>query len=114
MNHPLSNVETTVTHIGPQPEQQAPPPIGHNKPPAAPSGILAKDQLKAIIARIEHMEEEKKGLSDDIRDIYTEAKGNGFDAAALRTIIKMRKEDPKKREERETILDTYLQAMGMI
>ncbi|WP_024519017.1 DUF2312 domain-containing protein [Bradyrhizobium sp. Tv2a-2] len=75
---------------------------------------FAKDQLKAIIERIERLEEEKKAISDDIRDVYAEAKGNGFDVKALRTIIRMRKEDPNDRAEQETILETYLQALGML
>ena len=75
---------------------------------------FAKDQLKAIIERIERLEEEKKAISDDIRDVYAEAKGNGFDVKALRTIVRMRKQDANEREEQETILETYLQALGML
>jgi uncharacterized protein (UPF0335 family) len=75
---------------------------------------FAKDQLKAIIERIERLEEEKKAISDDIRDVYAEAKGNGFDVKALRTIVRMRKQDANERQEQETILETYLQALGML
>ena len=75
---------------------------------------FAKDQLKAIIERIERLESEKKAISDDIRDVYAEAKGNGFDVKALRTIVRMRKEDANERDEQETILDIYLQALGML
>ena len=75
---------------------------------------FAKDQLKAIIERIERLEEEKKTISDDIRDVYAEAKGNGYDAKALRTIIRMRKQDANERQEQETILETYMQALGML
>jgi uncharacterized protein (UPF0335 family) len=75
---------------------------------------FAKDQLKAIIERIERLEEEKKTISDDIRDVYAEAKGNGFDTKALRTIIRMRKQDANERAEQETILETYMQALGML
>jgi uncharacterized protein (UPF0335 family) len=75
---------------------------------------FAKDQLKSIIERIERLEEEKKTMSDDIRDVYAEAKGNGFDVKALRTIVKMRKQDPNERAEAETILETYMQALGML
>lgn len=78
------------------------------------SARFAKDQLKAIIERIERLEEEKKTISDDIRDVYAEAKGNGFDVKALRTIVKMRKQDPNERAEAETILETYMQALGML
>ena len=75
---------------------------------------FAKDQLKAIIERIERLEEEKKTISDDIRDVYAEAKGNGFDVKALRTIVRLRKQDPNERQEAETILETYMQALGML
>jgi uncharacterized protein (UPF0335 family) len=80
----------------------------------APATRFSKDQIKAIIERVERLEEEKKGISDDIRDVYAEAKGNGFDVKALRTIVSMRKLDANERAEQETILETYLQAMGML
>ena len=80
----------------------------------APATKFAKDQLKAIIERVERLEEEKKTISDDIRDVYAEAKGNGYDVKALRTIIRMRKQDANERAEQETILETYLQALGML
>jgi len=75
---------------------------------------FAKDQLKAIVERIERLEEEKKTISDDIRDVFAEAKGNGFDVKALRTIIRLRKMDANERAEQETILETYMQALGML
>jgi len=77
-------------------------------------GGVAVDQLKSIIGRVEKLEEEKTGISADIRYVFAEAKGNGFDVKAIRTIIKMRKMDASEREEAETILDTYLHALGMI
>jgi uncharacterized protein (UPF0335 family) len=80
----------------------------------APATRFAKDQLKAIIERVERLEEEKKAIADDIRDVYAEAKGNGFDIKALRTVVRLRKQDKQEREEQEAILDTYLQALGMI
>jgi uncharacterized protein (UPF0335 family) len=80
----------------------------------APATRFAKDQLKAIIERIERLEEEKKTISDDIRDVYAEAKGNGFDVKALRTIVRLRKQDANERAEAETILETYMQALGML
>jgi uncharacterized protein (UPF0335 family) len=80
----------------------------------APATRFAKDQLKAIIERIERLEEEKKTISDDIRDVYAEGKGNGFDVKALRQIVRLRKQDPNERAEAETILETYMQALGMI
>jgi uncharacterized protein (UPF0335 family) len=75
---------------------------------------FAKDQLKAIVERIERLEEEKKTISDDIKDVYGEAKGNGYDVKALRTIIRMRKQDANERAEQETQLETYMQALGML
>lgn len=81
---------------------------------AKKSGGIAADQLKSIIGRVEKLEEEKTGIAADIRDVFAEAKGNGFDTKAIRTIIKMRKMDASEREEQETILDTYLHALGML
>ena len=78
------------------------------------STSFARDQLKSIIERIERLEEEKKATSDDIRDVYAEAKGNGFDVKALRAIVRLRKQDPNERAEAETILETYMQALGMM
>jgi uncharacterized protein (UPF0335 family) len=75
---------------------------------------FAKDQLKAFVERIERLEEEKKAIADDIRDVYAEAKGNGFDIKALRTIVRLRKQDTDERREQETILETYMHALGMI
>lgn len=71
-------------------------------------------QLQSIVERIERLAEEKQTIADDIKDVYAEAKGNGFDVPALRAIIKLRKEDANKRAERETILETYMMALGML
>src|SRR5436189_6265853 len=79
-----------------------------------PATRFAKDQLRAFIERVERLEEEKKSLADDIRDVYAEAKGNGFDAKALRVVVRMRKQDADERKEHEAILETYLHALGMI
>jgi uncharacterized protein (UPF0335 family) len=79
-----------------------------------PATRFAKDQLKAFVERVERLEEEKKTIADDIRDVYAEAKGNGFDVKALRTIVRMRKQDADERAEQETILDTYMHALGML
>ena len=74
---------------------------------------FAKDQLKAFIERVERLEEEKKTIADDIKDVYAEAKAHGFDVKALRTIVRLRKMDTDERKEQETILDTYMVALGM-
>jgi len=73
----------------------------------------AKDQLRAIISRIERLEEEKAALAGDLREVYAEAKGNGFDVKALRAVVRLRKKDDNERREEELILDTYLHALGM-
>ena len=78
-----------------------------------PATPLAKDQLKAFVERIERLEEEKKATSDDIRDVYAEAKGTGFDTKALRSIVRLRKLDTDERREQQEVLDTYLHALGM-
>ena len=77
------------------------------------SDSVAQDQLRAFVERIERMEEEKKAIADDIRDIYAEAKGNGFDTKVLRQVVKIRKQDRSERLEQEALLDLYLAALGM-
>ncbi|MCQ0987520.1 DUF2312 domain-containing protein [Jiella marina] len=74
---------------------------------------IAQDQLRSFVDRIERLEEEKKTISDDIKDVYAEAKGNGFDTKVLRKVISLRKQDQNERQEQESILDLYLQALGM-
>ena len=75
---------------------------------------FAKDHLKAFVERIERLEEEKKAIADDVRDVYAEAKANGFDGRALREIVRLRKQDADKRREHETIVETYMDALGML
>lgn len=79
----------------------------------APAGF-AKEQLKSFIERVERLEEEKKAIADDIKDVFAEAKANGFDVKALRAILKIRKEDVDERREHEAIVELYLQALGII
>lgn len=78
------------------------------------AGKIAKDQLKSIIERIERLLEEKKAIGDDVAAVYAEAKANGYDTKALKTIVRMRKEDPNDRAEFEAVLETYMQALGML
>jgi len=78
------------------------------------SGHNSKAQLKSIIDRIERLEGEKDAIASDIRDVYAEAKGNGFDTKALRTIVRLRKQDADERREQEAILDLYMNALGML
>jgi uncharacterized protein (UPF0335 family) len=77
------------------------------------TGAIARDQLRSIVERIERLEEEKKTIADDIKDVYGEAKANGFDTTALRKIVALRKQDQNSRLEQEAILDTYMHALGM-
>lgn len=76
--------------------------------------MVAKEQLRSIVERIERLEEEKKAIADDIRDVYAEAKANGFDTKVLRQVVTLRKKDQSEREEQEAIRDLYLSALGML
>lgn len=78
------------------------------------SQTLAAGQLRSLIERIERLEEEKKTISDDIKDVYAEAKGTGFDTKAIRAIVALRKQDQAERQEEESILDLYKAALGMV
>ncbi|MFI3241024.1 MAG: DUF2312 domain-containing protein [Alphaproteobacteria bacterium] len=77
------------------------------------TGGVAVERLKSIIERIERLEEEKKGIADDIKDIFAEAKSAGFDIKALRTILKIRKMDPSDREEQDHWIETYKKALDL-
>ena len=79
-----------------------------------PTTRFAKDHLKAFVERIERLHEEKKAISDDIADVYREAKGTGFDVKALRTVIRLRTMEPDERKEQEAIVETYMHALGML
>lgn len=74
-------------------------------------GDVAGDQLRAIVERIEHIDEEIKELTEAKKDVFLEAKGNGFDVKIIREVLRIRKEDQKERDERETLLDIYLEAI---
>jgi uncharacterized protein (UPF0335 family) len=80
---------------------------------AESSQTVAAGQLRAFIERIERLEEEKKTISEDIKEVYAEAKGTGFDTKAVRVIIRLRKKDQAERQEEEAILDLYKAALGM-
>ncbi len=88
--------------------------MANEKNPAIGGGEeINSGHLLAFIERIERLEEEKKALADDIKDVYSEAKGNGFDIKIIRKIVSLRKQDRDKRREEEEILDLYLAAIGM-
>jgi len=77
------------------------------------SDNVAAEQLRLFIERIERLEEEKKGIADDIRDVYAEAKANGYDAKTMRAIVRLRKMEKNARDEAEALLDTYKAALGL-
>jgi uncharacterized protein (UPF0335 family) len=77
-------------------------------------GNNSAEQIKSIVERLERINEEKKALQDDFNDVLKEAKGNGFDAKALRAIVRIRAQDANKLAEQQSILDTYLHALGML
>jgi uncharacterized protein (UPF0335 family) len=77
-------------------------------------GNVAADQLRLFIERIERLEEEKKGIADDIRDVYAEAKGQGYDSKTMRTIVRLRKMEKDARDEADALLETYRSALGLV
>jgi uncharacterized protein (UPF0335 family) len=77
------------------------------------SQTVAAGQLRAFIERVERLEEEKKTIAEDIKEVFAEMKGTGFDTKAVRTIIRLRKKDQAERQEEEAILDLYKAALGM-
>lgn len=77
------------------------------------SGGVAEDRLRSLVERIERLEEERKALTEDVKDIYAEAKSAGFDVKVLRQLIRIRKQEAAEVEEQETILDIYRRALGM-
>ncbi|WP_428378140.1 DUF2312 domain-containing protein [Lichenicoccus sp.] len=79
----------------------------------AATGGIAADRLRSIIERVERLEEERRALSSDIKDIFAEAKSAGFDVKVIRQIIRIRKQEPAEVEEQETLLDIYRRALGM-
>jgi uncharacterized protein (UPF0335 family) len=79
----------------------------------ATTANFAKGQLKSLVERIEKLEEEKKALADDVREVYAEAKGVGFDVKALRTVVRLRMQDSEERKEHEALVDLYRDALGL-
>ena len=76
-------------------------------------GTVAADQLRLFIERIERLEEEKKGIADDIKDVYAEAKANGYDTKTMRRVVALRKLETHTRQEMDALLETYRQALGL-
>ncbi len=75
---------------------------------------VAAAELRQFIERIERLEEEKAALQDDVKEVFSEAKGRGYDVKAMRAILRLRKKDPNERQEEEAILETYMNALGMV
>ena len=76
-------------------------------------GNVAADELRLLIERIERLEEEKKAIADDVKDVYGEAKARGYDPKTMRTIVRLRKRETNARQEAEAMIETYMQALGM-
>ncbi len=76
-------------------------------------GAIAADQLRLFIERVERLEEEKKGIADDIRDVYAEMKANGYDTKIVRQIVKLRRMETHARQEQDALLETYRSALGL-
>ena len=94
--------------------QNTPAPADAAPPPAADSKTsFAQGQLRSLVERIERLEEEKKAIAGDIKEVFAEAKGHGFDTKILRKVVALRKKDANERQEEEAILDLYLAALGM-
>ena len=81
---------------------------------ALAEGSIAADELRLLIERIERLEEEKKAIADDVRDVYAEAKARGYDRKTMRTVIRLRKMENHVRQETEAMVETYMQALGMV
>jgi len=101
----MTNIDRTSIEIG---NRADPPPPGHN------SSKFAAEDLRAIVERIERLEEDRRAVGNDIADTFRKAKGNGYHVGALRTIVRMRKMKADDLAEQEAILDTYKHALGML
>ena len=100
-----------VVYVPPRPEREDGPDPRHN---GFEGGAVAADEVRLLIERAERLIEEKKGITDDIKDVMAEAKGRGYDPSALQDIIKLRAKKPEETHERQAILEVYLRALGMM
>jgi len=85
----------------------------HGQPGHNSEGTVAADQLRLFVERVERLEEEKKGIADDIRDVYAEAKANGYDTKTMRAVVRLRKMETHVRQEADALLETYRIALGL-
>lgn len=92
------------------------PGVGHNSGDAAPDVLnqTAQGQLRSLVERIERLEVEKADIAEQIKEVFAEAKGNGFDVKILRKVLRIRKQDRAKRQEEEALVDLYLSALGLL
>jgi uncharacterized protein (UPF0335 family) len=100
-----------VVYVPPRPDGEEGPDPRHN---GFEGSAVAADEVRLLIERAERLLEEKKGIADDIKDIWAEAKGRGHDPRALQDIIKLRAKKPEEQQERQAILEVYLRALGMM
>ena len=89
-------------------------PVETNVNTGVNTGGVAQDQLRSVVERIERLEEEKAAIANDIKEVYAEAKANGFDTKTLRQVVRLRKQDKAERQEQEAVLELYMHALGMI
>ncbi|MEM6381120.1 MAG: DUF2312 domain-containing protein [Pseudomonadota bacterium] len=105
---------TTKPKPTPKPTPKAEtPPEPKPQPETVNRGGVAGGKIRAFVERIERLEDEKKGIAEDIKDVYAEAKSDGFDTKVLRKLVGIRKQDPAERQEEESLLDIYMHALGM-
>jgi uncharacterized protein (UPF0335 family) len=115
---PVTSLRAAVKHIAAGTKPEAAPMFsrketGEGETMGEAGQTVAAGQLRAFVERIERLEEDKKTIAEDIKEVYAELKGTGFDTKAVRTIIRLRKKDQAERQEEETILDLYKNALGM-
>ncbi|MDR6851068.1 uncharacterized protein (UPF0335 family) [Sphingomonas sp. BE123] len=110
-----ASVRAQLVAPAPTPEPSAPSPVGAQRAQSEKtmSDSISAEQLRLLIERIERLEEEKKGISEDIKDVYGEAKATGFDAKIMRTVIRLRKMEKHQLDEQDALLETYRAALGM-
>ena len=103
--------DTAVAEVHEDPEEQP----ATSAPASTPNtGGVAQDQLRSVVERVERLEEEKAAIANDIKEVYAEAKANGFDTKTLRQVIRLRKMDKAERQEQESVLELYMHALNML
>lgn len=106
-------MKANIQEIDQDDEIESAPANSNKKPKPGTVGGITPDQLKQYLERIEHLEQSKAAIAYDIREVYAEAKGSGFEPKIMRHIIRLRKMDPEQRQEQQELLDLYMHAVGM-